>query len=136
VNNLNRLFGWCGIIYTIQLKLKKVAFLPPFILYLFIYIQYNQNAGNRNHLVQTNKTVELHSDYMAGKTQNWLNECVESPRHWVGEDSYTMETASYINEDDRFEDLIAYTVDGDDFELTSDEREQAEDILTHKFLNQ
>ena len=34
------------------------------------------------------------------------------------------------------EDLTAYTVDGDDFELTTDEREQAEDILTHKFLNQ
>jgi hypothetical protein len=89
---------------------KALGYSKPFGEWVGGSFTYNKNTGERSHVTQTFKTIELHSGYMNELVQNWLNECVESPRHWVGENTYKLETSSYVNEDERWEDMIAYTV--------------------------
>lgn len=72
--------------------------------------QYSTNAGMRNSIVTTTRKITLNSDYMSSTVQNWLNEVVQSPRHWIGLMPWKLTTASYTDEDDRFEDLISYSL--------------------------
>ncbi len=72
---------------------------------------YTIDAGERNIIVQTMQKAELNSGYMDGITQNWLNECLQSPRHWFLGQPMKMLSASFIDEQDRFEDLISMSVE-------------------------
>jgi len=71
---------------------------------------YTSSAGQRNNIVTTTRKITLNSGYMSSLTQNWLNEVVQSPRHWIYLLPWTLTNASFTDEDDRFEDLISYSL--------------------------
>ena len=72
------------------------------------------DSGDRNYQVITDKSGTITSGYISELVQNWLCECVESPRHWLNDFPIKMTTATYTEQQDEYEELINFEI-GYDF---------------------